>query len=180
MDTSLAPGHIAHKAEGGQLRPMHEALPASRGTMHAHNMGGEAAGLPRARSPLQLERRDSPPRRVGQGPGWEEAGAQSRCQQLSQEWAQCEETVLGAGPASENGRRISAPRPRRRSKEISPGQASAGATALPVLPLGQRGSSFSHLPRIEQVMPVRAAGGSYETCGQIGRRCPLQSQAQVC
>lgn len=154
-----------------------EALPASWDTMHAHNMGGEAAGLPRAHSTLRLERCGSPPRRAGQGPGWEEAGLQSRCQQLSQEWAQCEETVPGAGPASENRSRISAPRPKRKSEEIGPGQASAGATALPVLPLGRRGSSFSHLPRIGQVMPVRAAGGPYKTCGQIGRRCPLLSQA---
>lgn len=48
VDTSLAPGHTAHEAEGGQLRPMHVRPCQPRGTRCMHTTwAGRLPGSPR-------------------------------------------------------------------------------------------------------------------------------------
>lgn len=84
VDTSLAPGHTAHEAEGGQLRPMHVRPCQPRGTRCMHTTwAGRLPGSPRL--PAHCSRRGAaappPQRRVGQGGKRQElkAGASSCC-----------------------------------------------------------------------------------------------------
>lgn len=74
VDTSLAPGHTAHEAEGGQLRPMHVRPCQPRGTRCMHTTwAGRLPGSPRLPAHCGGRGVAAPPRphaewaRVGRG-----------------------------------------------------------------------------------------------------------------
>lgn len=70
VDTSLAPGHTAHEAEGGQLRPMHVRPCQPRGTRCMHTTwAGRLPGSPRLPAHCGGRGAAAPPAPTQSGPG---------------------------------------------------------------------------------------------------------------